>query len=160
MTDFADDCLSGLYRIDAGQRAAMLRAGALPEGYRAVVIEGSGVESREVFFDKLANALSFPSYFGRNWDAVYDCLTDPSVMPVERVVLVLDGFERFAVSEPEQWRVALNVFGDASEFWTTLDRSLCVLLYGAEGHAPGLALLPSECLRTLPAHEPEPSPGA
>ena len=29
------------------------------------------------FFDELAAALQFPYYFGQNWSAVRDCITDP-----------------------------------------------------------------------------------
>lgn len=44
-----------------------------------------GIASREELFDALAEALSFPEYFGRNWDAVADCLSDaePTVLRVD-----------------------------------------------------------------------------
>lgn len=44
-----------------------------------------GIADREALFDALAEALSFPEYFGRNWDAVADCLSDaePTVLRVD-----------------------------------------------------------------------------
>lgn len=44
-----------------------------------------GIADREALFDALAEALSFPDYFGRNWDAVADCLSDaePTVLRVD-----------------------------------------------------------------------------
>ena len=41
-----------------------------------VLIDGSAVESREALHDTLARQLSLPEYYGRNLDALYDCLTD------------------------------------------------------------------------------------
>jgi RNAse (barnase) inhibitor barstar len=40
-----------------------------------VAIVPAGIRSRETLFSILSNALNFP-YFGRNWDALHDCLRD------------------------------------------------------------------------------------
>lgn len=41
-----------------------------------VTIVPAGIRSREKLFSILSKALKFPSYFGRNWDALNDCLRD------------------------------------------------------------------------------------
>ena len=41
--------------------------------------------------DAIAVALSFPDYFGRNLDALYDCLTDLSWLPSGEHVLIWGG---------------------------------------------------------------------
>ena len=61
-------------------------------------IDGEVAVDRESFFTEIARALDFPAYFGRNWDAVYDCLTDPSLMPAEGCVIIFDGYSRFAAA--------------------------------------------------------------
>ena len=38
----------------------------------------ASVASRDELFDAYATNLAFPSYFGRNWDAFVDCLSDLS----------------------------------------------------------------------------------
>jgi ribonuclease inhibitor len=45
---------------------------------RQVNIDISLVRSLETFHDVIAKALEFPSYYGRNPDAFWDCLTDIS----------------------------------------------------------------------------------
>ena len=40
------------------------------------LIDGAAIETREQLHDALARQLSFPDYYGRNLDALFDCLTD------------------------------------------------------------------------------------
>jgi len=42
------------------------------------VLDGTNIVDEETFYDEIAKACSFPSYFGRNLDAVNDCLWDLS----------------------------------------------------------------------------------
>ncbi len=41
-----------------------------------VTIDCSEIDTADGFHDALAQALSFPDYYGKNLDALYDCLTD------------------------------------------------------------------------------------
>lgn len=47
--------------------------------------------SAQSLHEKLAAALGFPDYYGKNWDAFWDCIRDPdqSTMPQR---LVIQGF--------------------------------------------------------------------
>ena len=38
--------------------------------------------------------LQFPNYFGRNWNALDECLTDFSWLPQERIIVVISEFEK------------------------------------------------------------------
>ena len=40
------------------------------------VIDGEAIASREALHDALEEQLSLPAWYGRNLDALYDCLTD------------------------------------------------------------------------------------
>ena len=42
-----------------------------------LVFEGAGL-THEVVMDRFASSGGFPDYFGRNWDALIDCLREPS----------------------------------------------------------------------------------
>jgi ribonuclease inhibitor len=43
---------------------------------RKFVLDGNTVESRTALHDALARGLAFPDWYGGNWDALFDCLTD------------------------------------------------------------------------------------
>lgn len=40
------------------------------------LIDGGAMDTREAAHAELARTLSFPAYYGKNLDALHDCLTD------------------------------------------------------------------------------------
>lgn len=57
--------------------------------YRHVVRRGA--RSKQAAIAAIADALSFPAWFGHNLDALHDCLTDLSWLPEGEHVLVWEG---------------------------------------------------------------------
>ena len=57
--------------------------------YRHVVRRGA--RSKKAAIGAIAEALSFPDWFGHNLDALYDCLTDLSWLPEGEHVLEWEG---------------------------------------------------------------------
>ena len=43
---------------------------------KKIVLEGKYLLDREIAHEYLKKALDFPEYYGKNLDALYDCLTD------------------------------------------------------------------------------------
>ncbi|MEU8763889.1 barstar family protein [Streptomyces sp. NPDC048659] len=76
-----------------------------------VVLDLYGVADKAAFMDRCATTLALPDWFGRNWDALADCLTD---LP-EPVVLVVTGWQEYAATHPREWRLAQDVFATAVE---------------------------------------------
>ena len=142
----SDRCPSGVYLIDVAEREQVLHHGAFPAEFAIAVLDGTDAATRSGFFQDIASSLHFPDYFGRNWDAVYDCLTDLNWLPAAGYVLVLDGFDQFATNEPEQWDIGLKVLREACAFWQPLSRQMLALLYGPRDLAPGVPPLPAACL--------------
>lgn len=50
------------------------------------LIDGEQIESRDELHDTLAQQLHLPSWYGRNLDALYDCMTDIREDTVLRVI--------------------------------------------------------------------------
>ncbi|MFF0429871.1 barstar family protein [Streptomyces sp. NPDC004520] len=76
-----------------------------------VVLDLAGVTDKAALMDRCAAALALPDWFGRNWDALADCLTD---LP-EPVTLVVTGWQAYARAQPREWRTAQDVFATAVE---------------------------------------------
>ncbi len=94
-------------------------------------------------FAEAARALRFPDYFGANWDALSDCLTDLSWVPAPAYLLVVEHADQVLVDEPpdrlEVWRRVLSetarVWGEpvqAGEWWDRPPVPFTVLLVAAE----------------------------
>ena len=43
-----------------------------------IILDGAQMQDREALHDQLQDRLHLPAWYGRNLDALYDCLTDPS----------------------------------------------------------------------------------
>lgn len=63
-----------IYYID---QSSTERSSTVPE--QVVNIPIGDVFEKSTFLPALAEVCNFPSYFGHNWDAVWDCLTDSEV---------------------------------------------------------------------------------
>ncbi|MGI9246161.1 MAG: barstar family protein, partial [Steroidobacteraceae bacterium] len=68
--------------------------------------------------DRAARALAFPDWFGRNWDAWFDCLSDLSGQPqAPGYVLLWRRALNLQQSSPEVLDTALAIVEDAARAW-------------------------------------------
>lgn len=72
-----------------------------------IILDASRLRERGAAHEYLKTRLSFPSYYGKNLDALYDCLTDMDEAEIEFVNLDAGAESYFA-------RV-LSVFQEAAE---------------------------------------------
>lgn len=82
----------------------------------ALDIDCSTVVSLDQIHDIISSELSFPSWYGRNFDALHDCLTDISVETVIR----LNNFSRLYESIGRKADILKRVLTKASEENTSL----------------------------------------
>lgn len=83
------------------------------------VADGRACLTRAAFFTEVARVLDFPPYFGRNWDALVDCLRD-----VGPVALIVAHAEGLLAEEPGgQLRTLLDIMATAAADGLTL--TLC-----------------------------------
>ncbi len=76
-------------------------------------------QSKQEVLDTIAEAFLFPAHFGKNMDALFDCMTDlvhkAGVQP--GFVLVLEQLPDNARFDREAREQLLEVFRDAADFW-------------------------------------------
>ena len=75
---------------------------------------GSDISALDQLFDRYATGLSFPDYFGRNWDALEECLRDLHWVRQKRVVILHGELPRLP---DKDLRVYLAVLTRAVEDW-------------------------------------------
>lgn len=97
----------GVYRLDRPRPS--LQTDLVASGWRPALMPA--VASRGDFYTEIAAALDFPAYFGRNLDALWDCLGDLA----EPTALVLQDWVVFAQARPAAWAKILALLTERAE---------------------------------------------
>jgi RNAse (barnase) inhibitor barstar len=121
---------SGVFRLADDARIKELEKLAKQYTYTFFLLDGADIQGKEQFLNHAAAVLSFPDYFGNNWDAFEDCLTDMSWHETDGFVILYDHFEAFARHAPDQFKIALGILRDSTKFWREQRKPLFVLLRG------------------------------
>jgi RNAse (barnase) inhibitor barstar len=97
---------------------AGIEAIAQAVGLRVHVVDLTGCETKADLLERAAAALAFPAWFGHNWDAWFDCLTDFSWLPAAsgHVVLLRHAYG-LRQAAPEALDTALAIVEDAAHVW-------------------------------------------
>lgn len=96
--------------------------------YHVDYFDAGSWSSTEVAFDELAARLEFPDYFGRNLDALNDCLSELPVPAESGRVVVLERFDRLYASTTEWAWDLLDIFASQSRGHLLFGERLIVLL--------------------------------
>ena len=106
-----------LERLQDASRSGVYRAARADEIVDAV--RGSKLSLKKVeYADKqsllknIAAALEFPGWFGANWDALEDCLSDLSWDPAAGHVLIFENAQ-----DGDELGVLIDVLRSSAEFW-------------------------------------------
>jgi hypothetical protein len=100
---------------------------ALPDGVCLVFLSGENLRTTADLMNSFAVAFGFPDYFGRNWNALYDCLVDLDWLPPAGYAVVISGANAILVDEPSHpefeepsdLAVLLDLLHRVSEEWNT-----------------------------------------
>ena len=79
----------------------------------------AAAQTKAEVLETIATSFLFPKHFGKNYDALYDCLTDlvhkAGAQP--GFVIVLEGLPATQKFDKEARETLLDVFREAAEFW-------------------------------------------
>lgn len=119
---------SGVFR--AVDSPAELESAAQSAGLPLVGVDASAARTKSQMLGLLGKVLAFPSWYGRNWDALEDCLTDASWLPEKGQVIRIEGFEAYAEADPDGFAILLDIFKTSAEFWRGEGRAFWVFFTG------------------------------
>ena len=88
-----------------------------PPSFFTAYVDGSLIPDKAALMDALAAAFKFPSYFGKNWDALLDCLRSlPDELPARGYVLAVRNSGAFLSSSPKDLEDFADIAGEARSF--------------------------------------------
>ncbi len=122
----SDAAKSGVYRASRSDEILDAAGGSALNIAR---IDLKGVSEKEALMQHIAQALGFPRWFGGNWDALEDCLTDLSWSKAAGHVLLIDNAERLPADERG---ILVDILASAAASWAERKRPFfAVFLNGA-----------------------------
>jgi len=129
---------SGVYA--APRLMGPLRAAAKRAGIAWLDLDLAGVADRDAFFRRCAMVFSLPDYFGRNWDALHECMLDFAGRGVPGAIVHWRRGTELARRAPEAVTTALEILGEAAAYWRGSGRIFVVVV--DRDSVTGLALPP------------------
>lgn len=96
-----------------------LQQAAQALGHHFLYANLSAAQSKQDVLDLIAQRFMLPAHFGKNFDALYDCLTDPlhKSGPQPGFVVVLEQIPTNPKFDKEAREQLLDIFRDTAEFW-------------------------------------------
>ena len=119
---------AGIYYLPANRRAAT-EAAAEKAHLRPTPVKISRGMHSAALLKQLGEALNFPDWYGANFDALHDCLTDPDWASGKGIALFLTGTGSLHKSDPDGLATLIEVFQAAvgelgrsgTPLWVLLD---------------------------------------
>jgi RNAse (barnase) inhibitor barstar len=131
-----DASTGGVFQLGADVRA--VERAAKDAGLAWFRIDIHAAHDKGDLLAALAKGLAFPDWFGGNWDALADCLTDLEWHDAKGYVVVLDKAKHFVAGHARDWKAALEVLRHASDYWREEAVPFWVFVAGPEGWKSGL----------------------
>jgi hypothetical protein len=103
----------GLYRWRSRAHHHALRRELAGAGWGIYPLPGNQLTGTGRLLDAYARALSFPAWFGHNWHALTDCLTDLSWLPARGHVVLWEQHGVLPGHDAKAWRQAFEVLSHA-----------------------------------------------
>lgn len=110
-------CSLTLFSVSANAKVYTQCGSSIHQDNQIISINicGSQIEAMEEVHEIFIKALNLPTYYGRNFDALYDILTDTTIVPQSIEIKILEGNVLAAKFGDEVLGSLLSVLKDAQE---------------------------------------------
>lgn len=132
MQRLGDASKSGVYRTSRMDEILDATRGSVLQVSR---IDLAGAADKDALMERIARALEFPRWFGGNWDALEDCLTDLSWSKAGGHVLLLEGAAELPADERG---ILVDILAAAAAWWVDRKRPFFAVFLGSTLALPEL----------------------
>ena len=100
-------------------RVSDLQEAAQGLGHHFLYANLAEAQSKQDVLDLIGAQFTLPSHFGKNFDALYDCMTDPlhKSGPQPGFIVVLEQIPAHVKVDKEAREQWLDIFRDTAEYW-------------------------------------------
>ena len=134
MEDRITQILSGevypsVYLLDVPLTPKELGRLSQDQGTKVYILDGTKITDRATLLQQFDTVMEFPEYFGHNWDALKDCLTELDGHEIDRYIISIDRLEQFTTNDPTQWTNFMDVCKSVIEYWQDTETPMYILLH-------------------------------
>jgi RNAse (barnase) inhibitor barstar len=123
------DVYPSVYLLDVALTIKEIERLKQDKGTKVFAFDGDRIVDSTSLFQEFATVMQFPEYFGHNWDALKDCLTELDGHEVDRYIITIDKLDRFIANDTSQWTDLLDVCKSVVEYWQDTETPVYILLH-------------------------------
>ena len=127
-----DASRSGVYRVERADEVLDATRGGSP---RTTRVSLRGARDKMELLSRIARSLQFPAWFGANWDALEDCLTDLSWLEADGHVLLIEDMSGLPADD---FGVLRDVLSSCAQYWAGRDKSFIAVFVNGPASLPPL----------------------
>jgi len=92
---------------------------AIPPGFVVKELHGRKCHTKAGLLGEFARILDFPDYFGKNWDAFEECVTDLQWLPAPGYLFIVTEAEQVLRDRDEEYETFLKILEESGKVWAT-----------------------------------------
>ncbi len=116
-TSFLADSQSPRIAAVSAADARLLSEEASKKGFKVWKLDGRRMRDDASVFDHFSEVMEFPDYFGRNWDAMDECLRDMDWAPHKAHLLVISDADALFLTARRTFVALLDSLRFVSRHW-------------------------------------------
>ena len=90
-----------------------------PPGFLVKECQGRKCHTKAGLLGEFARMLDFPAYFGKNWDAFEECLTDLHWLPAPGYLFIMTEAEQVLPDHEREYETFLMILEESGKVWAT-----------------------------------------
>ena len=92
---------------------------APPPGFVIKELHGRKCRTKAGLMGEFARVLEFPAYFGKNWDAFEECVTDLQWLPAPGYLFIVIEADQLLPDHDEEYETFLKILEESGKVWAT-----------------------------------------